>query len=261
MLRRNAVTETALTVARSAYDAKIQYPAASLAYYAFVSLLPLLMLLLAVVGDPVIEPVRAATFRFLTPEAKQLVSRAVANSAGKFSATVFAACVLVWSVANVTTGVETVVARVEASSAESAPPRLRDAVSTVVSVGLGFGVLVAASRLFVLVPRPLLHVALGFGFLVVALAVVFLPLYYVPTSEISSLAAALPGSLTVAFGWTVLTAAVRYYVANAAAYAVYGVLSGILLVLTSFYVAAALLMLGFVVNATLVDGAAGTASS
>jgi membrane protein len=55
----------------------------------------------------------------------------------------------------------------------------------------------------------------------------------------------------------VLTA-VRYYVANAATYAVYGVLSGVLLVATSLYVAAFVLMLGFVVNATLSDGTVDT---
>jgi len=68
MFRRDAVVETALTIAQSAYEYKIQHPAAMLAYYAFVSLLPLLVLLLAVVGEPIIEPVRTTTFRFLTPK-------------------------------------------------------------------------------------------------------------------------------------------------------------------------------------------------
>jgi membrane protein len=41
------------------------------------------------------------------------------------------------------------------------------------------------------------------------------------------------------------------YVVNAAQYAIYGVLSGIILMLTSIYLAAVVLMVGLVVNAVL----------
>jgi membrane protein len=261
MVRRDTAVETVLTIAQSAYEYKIQYPAAALAYYAFVSLVPLLVLLLAVVGESLVDPVSAASFHFLTPQAQQLVTKALANSSGKLAATLFAVGVLVWSAANVTAGFETMVARVEEPSPESDSHRLRDAVSILGSIGLGFGVIVAASRLFVLVPRALPVVALGAAFLFVALTVVFIPLYYVPTSELPSPVAALPGTLTVAFGWTVLLVSVRFYVANAATYAIYGVLSGILLLLTSLYVAGVVLMLGFVVNATLSERAAVTGAT
>jgi membrane protein len=250
MSRRNPAVETVRTVAQASLEHDVQYPAAALAYYGFVSLLPLLVLLLVVVGRPVVEPVRSATFRFLTPEAQRLVSNALANSTGKAGATAFAGVVLAWSAANVTAGFETMVDRVEDDAAESAPRRLRDAAGVLASFGLSVGSVVAASTLFVLLPSTALAAA-GLGFLFVALAVVLLPLYYVPTSELPSPAAALPGAVTAALGWTVLLAGVRFYVSNAATYAVFGVLSVVLLVLTSLYLAAVVLMVGFVVNATL----------
>lgn len=260
MSRPDTAVETVRTVAESSYEHRIQYPAAALAYYAFASLLPVLVLLLAVVGRPVLEPVRGATFQFLTPRAQGLVSRALSNSAGKVGATVFAGVVLAWSAANVTAGFETVVARVEDSAHESASGRLGDAASILGSVGLSVGSVVAASTLFVLLPSAVPAVA-GLGFLFVALSVALLPLYYASTSELPSPTAALPGSVTAALGWTVLLAVVRFYIANAATYAVFGVLSVILLVLTSLYLAAVVLMLGFVVNATLSKEPSGSESA
>ncbi|MDS0299404.1 YihY/virulence factor BrkB family protein [Halogeometricum sp. S1BR25-6] len=250
MPRPDTAVETVRTVVETSYEHRIQYPAAALAYYGFASLLPVLVLLLVVVGKPIIEPVRAATSQFLTPQAQGLVSRALSNSAGKASATLFAVVVLVWSAANATAGFETVISRVEDAAHESPRGRLADAASILASVGLSVGSVVAASAFFVLLPSVVPAVA-GLGSLFVALSLVLLPLYYVPTSELPSPTAALPGSVAAAFGWTVLLAAVRFYIANAAAYAVFGVLSVILLVLSSLYLAAVVLMLGFVVNATL----------
>jgi len=91
----------------------------------------------------------------------------------------------------------------------------------------------------------------GFGVLFVALTVTLLPLYFVPSRVATSPQDALPGAITTAIGWTVLHAAIQFFVANASQYAIYGVLSGLILILTSTYVAAVVLMLGVVVNAVL----------
>jgi membrane protein len=256
VLRQHDAVETVATIAESSYEHRIQYPAAALAYYAFVSLLPLFVLLLAGAGDWITRPVRSAAFHFLTPEAQQAVAKGLASASGKVGAMAFAVVVLAWSGVNVTAGFETVVGRVEDDPDESRRSRLRDAVGIFGSLGLGVGSVVTASALFALLPDATHVVTIGLLVLFVALTVAFLPLYYVPTNETPSLVSALPGTLTAALGWTALLTTVRYYVANAATYAVYGVLSGVLLVLTSLYVAAFVLMLGFVVNATLADGPA-----
>jgi len=253
MSLRDGAVETAVAVARTAYDHEVQYPAAALAYYAFVSLLPLLVILLAVVREPVAEQVRDAALRFLTPDAQQLVTEALADSSGRVGATLFALVVLVWSAANITTGLRTAVERIEGRNSPSFHGRLRDAAAILGSLGLGTASVVLASGLFALSPAASPLAVGGLVVLLGALTVAFLPLYYVPSRVVTSLATALPGAFTAAVGWVVLLAAIRFYVGNAATYAIYGVLSGILLVLTSLYLAAVVLIVGFVVNATLAE--------
>jgi len=257
MSRRDDAVDLALAVARTSYDSEIQYPAATLAYYGFVALLPLLVILLAVVGDPLAGRLRSAALRFLAPEAARLVSAALADSSGRFGATAFAVAVLAWSAANVAAGVRTVLDRVEGRTDRSHWRRLGDAAAVLGSLGVGLVAVVVASSGFALLPGRS-AVAGGFAVLFAALALAFLPLYYVPSSAATSLASALPGALTAALGWTVLVAAIRFYAENAAAYAIYGVLSGIILVLTGLYAAAVLLLAGVVVNATLAGEAVGS---
>ena len=253
MSRRDDAVETTLAVARTAYDHEIQYPAAAIAYYAFVALLPLLVILLAVVAEPIAERVRVAAFRFLTPEAQRLVSEALTDSSGKVGATLFAIVVLAWSGANITVGFQTIVERVEGLSERPLSAQLRDAVGILASLGLAMGSVVLASAFVALLPSVSWAVVGGFVVLLVTLTVAFLPLYYVPSRAVTSLWAAVPGALTAAFGWTVLLTAIQFYVENTANYALYGVLSGIILVLTSLYIAAVVLMVGVVVNVTLAD--------
>lgn len=69
----------------------------------------------------------------------------------------------------------------------------------------------------------------------------------------TSLTEALPGALTAAVGWTVLLTAIRFYAGNAPQYALYGVLSGIIIILTSFYLGAIILMIGAIVNTVSAD--------
>jgi membrane protein len=92
------------------------------------------------------------------------------------------------------------------------------------------------------------------GVLLGALTVVFLPMYYVPSNVVSGPRSALPGAVFAASGWTVLHVIVQVYVRQASQYAIYGTLSGVLLLLTSLYIASLLLMLGVAVNCRYVVG-------
>lgn len=148
MGHRHAVVETVLAVARTSYEQHIQYPAAALAYYGFVSLVPLLVILVAVGGVQVTRPIRTAAFRFLTPEAQRLVVEALTNSSGKVGAILFATLVLVWSGANITAGFQTVVKRVERPSDRSFPGKMRDAVGILGPLGLGLGAVVLTNLIY-----------------------------------------------------------------------------------------------------------------
>jgi membrane protein len=244
-----------LTVVRTAHEHDVEYPAASLAYYGFVSLFPLLLLVLAVVSESTAAQIRAVMPPFLAPEARRLVSEAAASatSSGRFGATVLAVAVLAWSGAMVAVGVLTVVERVEGGDDRPRSERVRGGVSALGSIGLAALVLVCTIVLLSSLPTSPL-VALGALVVpLVALVVAFLPLYYVPSRTVADPTAALPGALTAAVGWTLLLVGIHLYAVNAGRYAIYGVISGIIVVLTSLYLAAFVLLLGFVVNATLAE--------
>jgi membrane protein len=55
--------------------------------------------------------------------------------------------------------------------------------------------------------------------------------------------------MTAALGLATPFTAIRTYAVNAPRYAIYGALSGIIILLTSLYFAAFVLMIGFIVNA------------
>lgn len=251
MSRWNGAKTAAAGIVRTALERDIQYPAAALAYYSFVSLLPLLVIMLAALGEPTAREVRATTLQYLTPAAQALVVDALTDSEARVGATLFAVGVLGWSGANITAGFQTVVEDVEGETDRSLATHLRDGAAVLGSLTLGIGSILAVSALFVLLPDASLAPTGGLVALPVALTVSFLPLYYLPSEDIESLRTAAPGAVTTAVGWTVLLAGIRFYAENDGAFAIFGVLSGLLLILTSLYAAASLLMVGHVVNATL----------
>jgi membrane protein len=248
------VFELALTVGRTAEKHDVKYPAAALAYYAFVSQIPLLILVVAVVSDRLVMRIQDITPDFLTPEAQQLLSEALVTASGRAGAALLGISVLAWSGANIVIGFQTVVNRVERTPRESLRTQLRGASSILGSFGLVIIAVILSSLLFALLPigPPLSYSEpfVQFGLLTVA----FLPLYYAPSRVVTSLRGALPGALTAAVGWTVLLTGVRFYADNAAQYALYGVLSGIIIILTSFYLGAIILMIGAIMNTVIADG-------
>ncbi len=236
-------------VVRVAYEQEVKYPAAALAYYAFVSFVPVLLIVFALFGEQLAARVQTSTPRFLTLGARQLVYEATTTATGRTGAAALAVVVLAWSATNVAVGFLAVVERVEGVRERPLRDQLRDAAVVLGSLVLTIGAIVLASTLF---GTPS-GTAIGLGSLVVALSVVFVPLYYVPSRTLDRPAAALPGAITAAVGLTAIHAGVHLYAVNAGRFAVYGVLSGIIVMLTSLYLASAVLLTGIIVNATIAD--------
>lgn len=238
-----------LTVARLADEHDIKYPAAALAYYSFVSFLPVLALVVAVVGERMGEQIRRVSPRVFTPEAQQLVSDSITSATGRSSAIVLAIAVFGWSMANIVTDLQTAIQRVEGCSEGPLVKQLSDAVKILGSFTLIIISIVLVGVLSVLLPFPS-RIAHGWPIgLFVVLTVALIPLYSLPSKVVSSISEALPGAITAAFGLTILFTVIRIYAVNAPQYAIYGVLSGIIIILTSLYFAAFVLMIGFIVNA------------
>ncbi|SFK64590.1 membrane protein [Halogranum rubrum] len=233
---------------RVALKQKIRYPAAALAYYAFVSFAPLLVLTFAAVGRPLAVEFSRVAPSFLTPPVRKLVTQSITTANGRTGAGVLAVLVLGWCGANAVGDIRTVIEQIEGTAQNRLRDLVRDSVVILGSIGLALLAVATTSILFALPPAgPLVELASFFG-LWVTLAVVFVPLYYVPSRVVATPRAALPGALTASFGWTVLNTALHFYSTHAGQYAIYGVLSGIVILLTSFYLAASLLLTGIIVN-------------
>jgi len=254
MARLTRLVRAALTVLRTADDHDVKYPAAAMAYYAFVSFLPLAVLVLAVLGESLAIDIQQTTPRFLTPEAQALVYEGLTAASGRAGAAVLAMAVIAWGGANVVLGFQTAVERVEERDGDPLRDQLRAAASILGSLAIAIVLIVLTSVTFALLPSGSPFAFVGHAVLLLALTVAFLPMYTVPSREVSRFVEAIPGAFTGAAGWTVLLTVVQVYAANAASYAVYGVLSGIIIILTSLYLGAIFLMLGLVVNAIKANG-------
>jgi membrane protein len=251
MSRSAEALDVVKRVVGAAREHDVEYPAASLAYYGFVSLFPLLVLLLTVLSRPVVTAIQSATPPFLTPSTQQLVYEATTGGDGRGAAAALAVVVLVWSGANVTVDVRTTVKRAEGGIERSPRDVVRDAVCVLGSLVLAVVAILVTSVFFATFSDVPLLAAVAFAALLSTLTAAFLPLYYVPSRLVTSWREALPGAVAAAVGWTALLGVAHFYAVNAEQYAVYGVISGIIIIISGLYVAALVLLLGFLLNATL----------
>ncbi|GAB7091662.1 hypothetical protein JCM18237_19330 [Halorubrum luteum] len=251
-----SAVDTGRLVVDAALDRNVTFLAAGVAYYAFVSLIPALLLLVVVAssvfGEVIAGQLLAATGDFLTPAGEEAIATAVASAQGRSGATVLGLTVLVWSTLKVFRGLDTAFLQVYGVDEQvTFLERLADAASVVVGIGVGIAAMVVVGTFVAAVDAlPLVEVA-SVLLLPMLLTVVFLPMYYLLPHPTVSVRDALPGAAFAATGWTVLQAGFQVYAASAGQYQVYGVIGGILLLVTWLYVAAIVVVLGAVVNVVL----------
>ena len=250
---RSSLT-TATAVVETAREQQVTFLAASIAYYAFVSLLPSLLLLLVVAttvaGEEIADQLVSRTQEFLTPAGADAIEMAIASTPGRSGATIVGVVVLAWSTLKVfralNTAFLTVYGQVESASFVG---QLVDGVVTLVSIGVGVGVMIAAGTVLAALPLGPANQLVGILALPVVLTVVFLPIYRQFPNPPIPIREAVPGAVFAGVGWTLLQAGFQIYAANAGQYEAYGVLGGILLLVTWLYFAAVIVILGAVVNA------------
>jgi YihY family inner membrane protein len=232
--------------------------AASIAYYAFVSLLPALVLTTAVataLGGP---GFRAAVLdlagRSLLPVRQELVREALARTTGRGGVTLVGTVVLLWSSLRFFRGVDTAFARIYGTPSRDLLGSLRVGATVLVAVAVGGfgGVALVGAATLVRTPVALFAPVVLFG---VLLATLF-PVYYLtPASDVST-GDALPGTVLCAGGWTVFGTAFALYAAVATTsgrFALYGTLGAVILLVTWFYLAGLLLLVGATLNAVRSD--------
>lgn len=254
-VRQTASTVQDIVVLAS--DRNITYLAAAIAYYAFVSMLPLILLVVAVAsfvgGETLAARVTAVFSTQLSSAGQESVTNALTNTAGRGTASLVGFLTLSWSGLRLFRGLTQAFDELYVDDVEtSILGQVTDAVTVVVGTGVAVSLVVATGVVLsvLAVPIPFLAVVSTVA-LVAVLVLTFLPIYYVlPPLEIT-VREALPGALVAAVGWVGLQVGFRVYAASASQYAAYGIIGGVLLFVTWLYFASTIVLVGAAVNAVL----------
>lgn len=239
-------------------DEEITFLAAAIAYYAFVSLLPALLLALVVAsvvgGDRLVTQVLGAGAAYLSPTGQDVLGESLRGARGRAGATAVGVLLLGWTTLRVFRGLDIAFSRVYRTSSGTFLGQLRNAVIVVLSVGIGIGSMIGVGAVLAVLNVPIGRRLVGLVALLLGLVIVFLPLYYVFPGRRIGVRGALPGAVVAAVGWVILQAGFQVYASLAEGFAVYGVIGGVLLIVTWFYVAAIVILVGAAVNVVVEPG-------
>ncbi|MFB6092764.1 MAG: YihY/virulence factor BrkB family protein [Haloquadratum sp.] len=233
-------------------EREVTFLAAALAYYALVSLVPLLTLAVvaaaALGGETLATEVRALTGQYLLPAGADLVSRTLEDRTSQGTVSALSLLVTAWGSLKLFRGIDVAFSRIYDYPASSLFDQLADGAVTLATLGGAAIAVAAVSAVIAVVDLP--FVGVGSTLLLLGiLTAAFLPLYSVIPDVPVSPRQALPGALFAAIGWSLLGAGFGVYVQFAKGAA--GALGGLLLLVTWFYFSGVLVLAGAVVNAVI----------
>lgn len=250
------VRSTLRSVLTIASQKQVTFLAASVAYYAFVSLLPALLLLLVVsstVGGVALgERLVAQSGEFLTPVGQSTIMAAIDDAPGVGGVTLLSLAVLSWGTLKVFRALDMAFLVVyDQTDTAGFRRQITDAIVVVFGIGGGIALTIGVAAALAVLPVGLGGWIVGLLGLPAVLTVVLLPLYHRFPNPPIPFREALPGAVVAAVGWTVLQAGFQLYAASAGAYQLYGIVGGVLLVATWLYIAAIVIILGAILNRVL----------
>ncbi|KDE59016.1 ribonuclease BN [Halostagnicola sp. A56] len=246
--------ETILEIYATASDRDLTYLAAGFAYYAFVSVIPLILLAIVVGsllgGEDVAEQLIRVAGDFLPEAGETLVTDALTTESGRAEATIVALLVAAWGGLKVFRGLSLAFDRIYGTDAEnSLLEQITDGLVVILAGAGGLGLMIVTAAVIGLLSETVpIAGLLSWPLLVVGLFAVFYPMYYVLPPISLEPREAIPGAVFAAVGWTVLQAGFQIYAANAGQYEAYGAVGAILLFVTWLYFAGILILFGAVVN-------------
>ncbi len=246
------LTESVVSLAR---ERNITFVAAGVSFYALASLVPMLLLAVAVTTAVGLEVVLAqildAVENLLTDTGQQLLIDALADTSGRAAGSIVGLVGFVWGTLKLSRGLSRAFGELYAY--ESAVTARKQVFDTVVVFGslfaavvvlVGFDLAVAFGPIPTWIVGPLQQVTLF-----VALVVALLPIYALLPPGRLQVREVLPGALVAATGWILLRFGFELYTAYAAEYQVYGILGALLLFITWLYMGAFIVLFGAVLNA------------
>jgi membrane protein len=245
-------------VVATVHEKRLMLMAASLAYFAFVSLVPLLLLvvigLTAFRDGQVALDVATYAAGVISPQNSGVLIEVVTGAADRESATVLGVVVLLWGTLLLFRALDDAFGQVYGERQDSL--LLGDLADALLVFVVVIGAMVAMLGLsvgFSVVLDERVWGLLGPAVILVVLSVVFLPMFYFFPDADVSLAEAIPGTVFTAAGWTVLQVVYGFYARTTGAGELYGAAGAFLLLLAWLYIGGLVLLIGAVLNAVLAD--------
>lgn len=249
--------QTFRSVVTLARDRNLTFLAAGIAYYAFVSIIPLALLAVAVAtavgGEALTNRVLELVNDVLSPSGQGAVVSAITATEGRGTASVIGLLTLTWSGLKLFRGLDQAFDEVYADDVETGLlAQVRNALVVLAGIGLAAGLAVVVGFVLSIQPWQIPFVnVFGTIVLVFVITLALLPIYYVLPPTGVTLRDVVPGAVVASGGWVLLQLGFRVYTANAGQYAAYGLIGAVLLFVTWLYFASIVVLLGAVVNAVL----------
>jgi len=230
----------------------LSFMASSLAYQAFVSLLPLfvsMFLLVTVIGGRgFATEVLTATESVLPSEAQRLLAQAIQSEISSTATSTISLLVLLWGSLELFRSLKTAFATIYGTQATNSLLRqLHHALVAYLLLIAAIVAAVGATSVSIVSELPFVDL-LSVVALLGGLTVVFLPVYYLFPDVPISPRRALPGAVIAAVGWTLLQRLFQLYVQYVADPDIAGALGTILVLLVWLYFGSYVVLIGAVVN-------------
>lgn len=246
-----AIARRTFTVLR---EHRITFMAGSIAYAAFLSLLPLLLLVFIVAGavgnDLLTERLTAMADAHLSPAGEGLVYETLTEASGRAGASFIGIVSLVWGMLRVFRGVDTALDVLYETDDDSLLDQVVDGLVVFTALTVAIIGVSAGAALFASLDHPVVQ-ALNPLVLVAGLMVAFFPIYrFLPDPDVDA-REALPGTTVAAVGWVILEIVFGLYADFVNTVGTYETFGAIILLLVWLYGNAFVLLTGAAVNIVL----------
>ncbi|MXR51159.1 YihY/virulence factor BrkB family protein [Halovenus sp. WSH3] len=236
----------------------ISFLAGSIAFFAFLSLIPATLLIVAVGsligGEQFAARVVGTVGQYLSAEGSAILTAALTDASGLARISLVGALLLLWSTLKVIRAID--IAFDKIYRLDGSTPLLEQiqnglVVLVVISVGaagLGAAQVVIGRLTAGPVPR-----VIGWLFVLSSLGTILLPLYYLLPPVRRPVLDVLPGTAVAVIGLVVLRQSFELYAVRAGQYQAYGAIGAVVLFLLWLYFGALILVVGAVVNAAIAE--------
>ncbi|WP_410766914.1 YihY/virulence factor BrkB family protein [Haloferax sp. DFSO60] len=234
---------------------RLTFMAGSIAYGAFVSLLPLFLLVLTAVSVTGNVGLRDSVLRLiqsvLTPGASEVIVAELESSSQLTGLSIVGILVLIWGTLRIFRGLDTAFSDIyESEAANTFTDQVSDGIVVLVVVSVTVVAAALIDSVLTSFGGPVGWI-LHRGVLIAALVATLYPMYYIFPDEDVTYLEVLPGTVVAAVGLAVFEGLFRFYIGVSSQSTDPSVIAGVLVLLTWLYFSGLVILFGAVVNAVL----------